>query len=435
MAEIRFVSFHKMVAALLITAVASILAQAAEDEAAQAYLAGDLAKAQKLLAAEIAGGKARLSRYLLLARIHFQQNKWPDARKTLDALLEKDAESPQARELLGRVLFRLERFEEALPYYEESVRQSGRAELRLEMAEVLIGLGRSTDAIRQLSKVVADKRPWPRAHYLLGRIRLRSGLGHWAARHLWVALRLGCRESDLRLKLVNAFLQEGRVTGPLHRAGPFPDQQVGARTPEHLLVRETDQPGVWYVAAADTALYQAEVVVEETESAEARLLAARCWLAAGDVERSAFHLGKVPAGQHSAAAFCLSAEIALAKNDLTEFRRLFDRAPAKRRPAPERQVQYLVDAALAAQVAGDLAGARAFLRDADTILPGRSEVLRPMVEVLARLGEKDEARGKMRLLAELHPDSPEIRMLASRHAVDFESLEKQGRPVLKEDGD
>jgi len=45
---------------------AAMPAGAGEDAAAKAYLADDLAGAEKLLEAEIAGGEARPSRYLFL---------------------------------------------------------------------------------------------------------------------------------------------------------------------------------------------------------------------------------------------------------------------------------------------------------------------------------------------------------------------------------
>jgi len=56
-----------------------------------------------------------------------------------------------------------------------------------------------------------------------------------------------------------------------------------------------------------------------------------------------------------------------------------------------------------------------------------------MIDVLARMRRREEAVKKARLLAELHPDSPAVRLVAGRYGIDFEEMERQGAPVLKED--
>ena len=354
-------------------------AKGGEDAAAKAYLAGDLANAEKFLDAEIAAGGVRLSRYLFLGRVCFRLRKWEKAQRTLEALLKKDPENPQGRELLGRVLFRRGGFKEALPYYEEGLRQAPRAELRLELGEVLIGLGRKTDALVQLRKVTEDSRAWPRAHYLLGSLRLESGLGHWAARQLWIAQRLGYRQKDLHLKLARAFFLEGRITGPLLLAGPFKDRNAGERTEKHVLVRAAALAGkgFWYAAGADTALYQVETAMAQAGGGApdpVRLLAARCWLAAGNLERAAYHAGALK-GQDPE-AFAVRAEIALDGGDLEAFEKLVAERPARRQPSPEKLVRFMVRAALLAQFKADLPAALRLLRGADELMPGRSEVLR-----------------------------------------------------------
>jgi tetratricopeptide (TPR) repeat protein len=410
-----------------------------EDAAARAYLADDLARAGALLEAEIAAGGARPSRYLFLARVHFRLGRWDKAQKVLDALLERDAENPQARELLGRALFRQGQFKAALPCYEESLRQESRAELRLELAEVLIALGRRTDALAQLTQVTEDSRTWPRAHYLLGSLRLEGGLGHWAARQLWVAQRLGCPEKDLGLKLAHAFHLEGRDTGPLFLVGPVKAGQAGARTEKEILVRRAELAGegFWYAAGPDCALYQVEAAMAGAAAApggaaadDVLALAARCWLAAGNLERARSHAGRL-AGK-GREEFLLRAEIALAGGDLPAFAKLLEDWPAVGRPEAERLAPCLVRAALLAQVTGDAAGALAWLERADRLSPGRSDVLRQMVDALAQLGRRGEAVRKAQLLAELHPDSPEVRLVAGRHGVDLEEMERRGAPVMKD---
>lgn len=415
-----------------------------DDPAAKAYLAGDLRRAQRLLEKEVASGKARPSRYLFLGRVYFMRRNWQAARKTLDELLKKDPDNPRARELLGRTLFRLDEFEKAVELYEESLGSVENAELRLELAEGLIGLGRKTDATVQLRKVIEDKTPRPKAHYLLGKLRLESGLGHWASRQLWVAVKLGSKEPDLRLALARAFFMEGRVTGALAAAGPFPDAEPGARVGERLLVRrvkgpagDEKGPGLWRVAAADTALYQIETFLAERPGgayqAAALLLAARCWLAAGDHARAAKHAARLRGRSREAAV--LKLKIALAAGKLDEFTRLLAAAPPDMKPPPEELVRLLLHASLALQVEGNLKGALALLENADAAMPGRSEVLRPAAQVLARLGRTEEAHAKARLLAELHPDSPKVKLIAGRFGVDMEAMEKQGAPVLREKED
>jgi tetratricopeptide (TPR) repeat protein len=410
-------------------------APAGEDPAASAYLAGDLPRAEKLLKAEIAAGGARPSRYLFLGRVLFRQQKWPEAEKTLRALLEKDPESPHGRELLGRVLFRLTRFEEAVPYYEEALGQAPRAELRLEFGETLIALERRTEALEQLTRVTRDKRAWPRAHYLLGSLRLESGLGHWAARQLWIAHRLGYRAEDLHLKLARAFYLEGRITGPLFPAGPFAAKEAGERSEKHVLVRPAPLvgEGFWYAAGEDSALYQVEAAVAggAGKAPDAvLLLCAQCWSAAGNLERAGHYAGSI--AERSAELFRVRAEIALLGQDFDAFWKLLAGWPAGKLPGPREAVRYLVRAALLAQVEADLSSALEALEKADGLAPGRSEVLRPMIDVLAQLGRRKEAVEKARLLAELHPDSPEVRLIASRYGIDLEDLERRGAPALEE---
>jgi tetratricopeptide (TPR) repeat protein len=407
---------------------------AGEDAAAKAYLAGELVKAQKLLETEIAAGGARTSRYLFLGRVYFRLRKWEKAQGILEALLEKDPEYPRGRELLGRVLFRRRKFKEALPCYEESLRQAPRAELRLELAEVLIGLGRKTNALLELRRVTEDSRTWPRAHYLLGSLRLESGLGHWAARQLWIAHRVGYRQKDLSLKLARAFYLEGRITGPLMQAGPFKDGKPGRRTEKHILVRRAKLIGesFWYAAAANSALYQVELALAGAKGPvpdEMLLLAARCWLTAGNL-RQAGHYAALIRGKGKQ-VIALRADLALAGEDLEAFGRLLAAWPVKERGATEELVRRLVRAALVAQVRAELRKALSFLERAEELMPGRSEVLRPMIDVLTQLGRRKEASKKAQLLAELHPDSPEVRLIASRYGVNLEEVERRGSPVLE----
>ncbi len=411
-------------------------AGAAEDEATRAYLADDLGRARKLLEAEIAAGGARTSRYLFLGRVYFRLEEWKKARDVLRSLLKKDPESPRGRELLGRVLFRTQDFKECLPFYEESLRESPRAELRLEYGEALARLGRGTDALAQLTAVTRDSRTWPRAHYLLGGLRLKSGLGHWAARQLWIAHRLGFKADDLSEKLARAFYLEGRITGPLFKVGPLKGAAAGDLGEKHMLVREARRSGegFWLAAGPDCALYQVEAAAARAGGRlgpDLTLLAARCWLAAGNLER-AKHRVSAASAETPEAVFVL-AEIALAAGDLAAFEKLAGKWPPGERAA-ERLRRCLVRAALAAQVKADLVAALRLLERADRMEAGRSEVLRPMIDVLAQLGRTREAAGKARLLAELHPDSPEVRLIAGRYGVNFEEIKERGKPVLEKEG-
>ena len=424
---------------VMVIAVGTVAGVAgAADRAVKEYLAGNMAEAAKLLASEIAAGDARASRYLLLGRVHFRQGKWEGAKRALALLLKKEPDNPQGRELLGRVLLRLRRFDEALPYYEECVGHTGRSELRLEMAEVLIGLGREREAVASLKKVIAGARPWPRAHYLLGCIRLESGLGHWASLQFWTALRLKYRSADLRMKLARAYSMEGKATGPLKLVGPLADAHVGILTPDYVVIRPADHgpTNFWYVSGRESAVYQIEHVLAEKKtaaSATARILAARCWLMAGDADRAEKHLA--PVRPKSSDVFELRAKAALTKHDIRSFNKLLAAYPAKARPQTETLVRYLLDACTVAQMKGSPKEALAFAEQADRILPGRSEVLRALVQLLIENGRRKEAGSKMRLLAELHPDSPEVRLLASQHDVDMTAMEDQGRPFFEEGDD
>lgn len=418
----------------LVVVLGAGAARAGEDAVSRAYLDGDLAGAEKLLEAELAAGEARPSRHLFLGRVRFRLGKWEGAQAVLEELLRRDAANPQARELLGQVLFRRGRLAEALPLYEESLRQAPRDELRLEMAEALLGLGRSNDALEQLTRVTGGSGAWPRAHYLAGSIRLESGLGHWAANQFWIARSLGCREPDLSLKLARAFCLEGRMTGPLFLAGPVKDGAAGRCTDGHILVRRAGAAGgdLWYAAGADSGLYQAETAVEAagvSAADDALLLAARCWLAAGNLDRARERAAAVKA--RSAEAFLLLAGTALAAGDAAGLRRLFAEWPADGRPGADETIGCLVRAALLAQVQSDPVGALAFLQEAERLSPGRSEVLRPTIDVLLQLGRRQEAAGKARLLAELHPDSPGARLIAGRHGISLDELDRAGGPVIE----
>jgi tetratricopeptide (TPR) repeat protein len=421
---VRSVAWAILAAALSVSA-------AEEGDADRAFLAGDYARAESLLEAETGQGDAKPARCLLLARARFLQGKWRAAQDVLDPLLKQDPENPAGRELLGRVLQRQGQYALALPYYEESLRQSDKPELRIELAEALVALNRRDEAVAQLKKVLADGKPWPKAHALLGTLRLESGLGHWAARDLWAALRMGCAEPGLRLKAALAFEQEGRITGPLLRSGPFPDKASGDRVGDLLLLRPAGGDGFWWAAANDCALFQTETCLAESPSDEVLLLASRCWLAAGDAARASERAGAAKA--ESIERNALRLRIALAREDLEAFRKLLEAGPEALLPAPEDRLRLLLDAALLAQVKGDLPVALGLLRQADRLLQGRSEVFRPLVDVLLRSGQKEEAEKVARALAELHPDSPEIRRLASSRGVDLEGMVKRGAPSMEEE--
>lgn len=420
---------------ILAAALSVSASEKEEGEADRAFLAGDYARSESLLEAEMGQGDVKPARRLLLARARFLQGKWKTAQEVLDPLLKQDSENPVCRELLGRVLQRQGQHASALPYYEECLRQSDRPELRIELAEALVALNRRDEAVAQLKKVLADGKPWPKAHALLGTLRLESGLGHWASKDLWAALRMGCAEPGLRLKAALAFEQEGRITGPLLRSGPFTDRAAGDRVGDLLLLRSAGGDGFWWAASHDCALFQAEACLAESPADEALLLASRCWLASGDAVRAYERADTAKA--ESVARHALRLRIALAREDLEAFRKLLNAGPEALLPAPEDHLRLLLDAALSAQVKGDLPAALNFLKEADRLLPGRSEVLRPLVDVLLRSGLKDEAEKAARTLAELHPDSPEIRRLSSNRGVDLEGMEKRGAPsmeVMEEEG-
>lgn len=407
------------VALLLAVGLTITTAHAASDPAAKAYLAGDLSAARKLLEREIGRGQVRPSRYLLLGRVYAMQKQWANAERTLKKLRTLDPENPHADELLGRALFHLKKHKEAEPLYEKAVTETGRPELRIEYAEVLTALNRRNDAVGILKKVITDNRTWPRAHYLLGKLRLESGLGHWASHQLWVALKSGCTEPHLHTLLADAFLLEGRITGPLTLNGPFKNATVGDMTEKHILVRSAgrDRPGFWFVAGPDTALYQAVVVLREHPAdTAARLRVASCWLTAGDAPHAEQVLTTL--GRRTPGIRALRTDIALARRDLDSFDKLFKKIPSKELPA-EQRVAYLLKATLIAQVDANPTRAHEFLQTADSLLPGRSDVLRLTVDVLTQLGKHQEAKAKMQLLAELHPDSPEIRLLAKRHRIEM----------------
>jgi tetratricopeptide (TPR) repeat protein len=431
----KVISFSWVLAFFIIYGCGSS-APGGEDLAVRAYLDGDLKGAEKLLRAEITVGKVRSSRHLLLGRVCFLQKKWDAAGRALKILLEQDADNPQGRELLGRTLFRQGQLKKAEKYYRESLGAAPRAELRLEYGELFIGLGRKPEAIVQLNKVLADSRRWPRAHYLMGCLRLDSGQGHWAARHLWVAFKLGCPQTDLIEKLPRAFFLEGRVTGPLQLVGPLgKEARAGDRNEKHLLLRSAGpgRVGYWYASGPDTAIYQAEralgLAKGQKDSAELKLLVARCWLMAGNLKMAARKANGIDAAHLK--GFRLLAEIVLSSGDLKTFEVLRKKPPGKTPEVQEVLTRLTLRAALIAQVDGQLKRALALLEAADLLMPGRSDVLRPTVDVLERLGRGAEAAVKARLLIELHPDSPEIRLFVARYRMTGEKVE-QG-PIIRED--
>ncbi len=431
----RAISFSMVLAVFIIYGCGSS-SPGGEDQAVRAYLDGDFKKAEKHLRAEIAAGPVRSSRHLLLGRVCFLQKNWDAAGKALKILLEQDPDNPQGRELMGRTLFRQGHLKKAEKYYQESLDAAPRAELRLEYGELFIGLGRKPEAILQLKKVMEDGRRWPRAHYLMGSLRLASGQGHWAARHLWVAYKLGCPEKDLIEKLPRAFFLEGRVTGPLQLVGPLDKEaRAGDRTEKHLLLRNAGpgRVGYWYAAGPDTAIYQAELAwaasAQQKSNSSMQLLVARCWLLAGNLQMAAGRARGINSG--TLAGFRLLAEIALSSGDLKAFEGLRKKPPGNTPEVREVLTQLTLRAALIAQVEGQLKKALALLEAADLLTPGRSEVLRPTIDVLERLGRGAEAAARARLLIELHPDSPEIRLIAARYRIDGEKVE-QG-PIIKDD--
>ncbi|MEM7392574.1 MAG: tetratricopeptide repeat protein [Verrucomicrobiota bacterium] len=384
----------------------------AEDPAAEAFLKGDLKQAERLLTKEIKQPRVRSSRFLLLGRVHFMQENWKKSRETLELLLQRDPENPRAHELYARTLFRLDHHNEALPYYRRAVREFDRSEIRLELAEVLIALGRTSEAIPPLKHVLQDKRVWPRAHLLLGRIRLAAGSGYWAGDHLWKAWKLGVRDPALHEDLARAFYLAGRVTGPLRLVGTMPDDEIGRRDADGMTLRPAGSPNYVYRIEPDTALYQIEEAMARNPTPSGRWLAARLWLIAENPDRADEVLKD--ADPKARDTLALRLRIALARGELKKMVPLIRAFPPGQAPSDEEVVGRLLEAALMAQVKGEFEPSLSFLRIADDRIPGRSDVLRLTVDLLIQLGREEEAREKMRLLRELHPDSPDIALLADR---------------------
>ena len=389
----------------------------AEDRAVKAYLAGDLDGAVRLLTGETRKPGARPSRYLLLGRIHFMRGQWKDAQGVLGSLLELDPGNPHGAELLGRALHRLGKFEEALPYYERSVLESDQPDLRVEYAEVLMETDQKTEAVAALKRVVLGDEPSPRAHFLLGRLRLEAGTGHWARRELWAAWKQGYRDPDLNILLARAFTTEGRITGPLSIEGPITDGKPGTMLAARLLIRPmaAHRPGFWYVCGPDTALYQVELALAVDSSVRVRMLAARCWLEAGVPERAAGFLDSIPATTEGATL--IRAKTSLALGDVKGCRAALAELIDQSRAPYDDAVGLLLELALERQVAGDASAAVNLLEEADELAPGRADVLRALVNALAQLGRTGDASEKARLLASLHPDSPDVKRFTGRWTV------------------
>jgi tetratricopeptide (TPR) repeat protein len=385
----------------------------ADDPAAKAYLEGRLDDAAKILSTEIKQGNARSSRRLLLGRIYFMQEKWEDAYSIINSLLLKDSENSQGLELMGRIHFRQKSFEKALPFYKIAIRESNSTELKLEYAEALIETDQKIKAVAELKKIVKGQKTFPHAYYLLGKLRLERGLAHWASSQLWSARKLGCRKKDLSLLLAKSFFLEGRLTGPLRKTGPLNKAVIADRNENYIIVRQAgpDKPGIWFTAEPDTALYQAETAIAESGGNacdELYVIAAECWLRSGAYKRAQSYISRIRHDNQSKRRLIM--KTALKKRELDKFNSTVRSLPETSDDTDNSIVGLLMEAALIAQVDGKFSTAYRFLEQADKRQGGRADVLRLMVNVLNLQGKTEAAENKLRLLKDLHPDSPAVKM-------------------------
>lgn len=137
----------------------------------QAFLAGDLDKAEKHIGHSIELNGEVLKSHILLGRIHLEKSEFEPAGKCFQKAEELDPKSAEACYYLGLLAERIDRHEDALTRYKAAGElDSANAQYPIAAAEVLITLGRIDEAQTFLETMQANFEHSPGVRQTLGHI-------------------------------------------------------------------------------------------------------------------------------------------------------------------------------------------------------------------------------------------------------------------------
>lgn len=156
--------------------------------------------------------------YVAKATIAIDRKDYAAALPFVQKAVELAPDDPTTRNMLGAVLYRTGRYDEALACFsrvisagEESLSRNDRVAAHYGLAEVLESLGRGDEALSHFEQAVPLDPDPVRAHRKLAAALAARGRIDEAIPHMQEVLRLSPDETDLRTDLGTLLLRLGRV--------------------------------------------------------------------------------------------------------------------------------------------------------------------------------------------------------------------------------
>jgi tetratricopeptide (TPR) repeat protein len=415
-------SLHAVLCFLLLAVVLVPAAQAAEDEveALKVYARGDYAAVVKMLEGRYKAGSANIQEHLLLARAYLHLDRPEPALDVLRAVLERDRENPEANSLMGQILQRAGKNEDAREFLEKAYRLKEDAVTASTLGKCYYALGEVTKAKAHLEKALELDIRDPSNSFLLGKICLERGLGALAEKYLLMAEEAGMDSAELHLLLGRAYLLQRKLVGPVLAQRIPGDAKPGDVVNDQVVLGPIEGVAEQYtVCTRYSALYEGyRLLALDPRSVEALFMLASGWLAAGDTEQALAYLKKLSAKEPASLRVAeLEARALIAARDFDPLERALAAAEKGRVLDERRAADFYYGAALILLADGNRPEATRLLVKAEERWPTSGKVLRALAELAVATGRNKDACGYYGRLIELFPDSPDIDELRNALSV------------------
>ena len=398
-------------------ALAALISDAAADEAIlEAYARGEYSAVVASLAPLHEADKATTQQRLLLARSYLHLDRADDGLAVLEAVLSGGIDEPEASGLAGQILFKGQRYKQAINHLERAHRLKGAAHITSMLGLCHHAIGEKAQAKKYLEEALRQDARNPVNSFTLGIIHLERGAGALAEKHLLMAQEASMDGRTLHLHLGKAYLLQRKHIGPVRvrrittkpRIGDIVDEQV-------ILGREDASGDRYFVSTRFCALYEGLLLLKsDPKQPEGMYLAALGWLAAGQDERAADHTKQMASLEPSPRVTRLSGRLALAQRRVKELARLVADGMQRKHLSALDAADLYYEAALISRADGNRAKAIALLARADQLHPTAANVLRALADLCVVTDQRDEAIGYYRRLIELFPDAGDIDELRNK---------------------